>query len=159
AAAASGLAACVQKVGSRARGCYLDTGHACPPGDPAVAGALAKLPTKVTAKCPDPAPVQAVGYRAGATPARLIARLNESCQGEPAGIAARTFGGPQGALLVGAAADLKSCMGTGALESVKLVKKELKIDSACIRKAHKGDTCNLPKTAAKIAAVEGKAST
>jgi hypothetical protein len=159
AAAASGLAACVQKVGSRARGCYLDTGHACPPGDPGVAGALSKLQAKVTANCPDAPTVQAAGYGAVATPAGLIARLKESCQGEPASIAARTFGGPQGALLVGAAADLKSCMGTGALESVKVVKKELKIDSACIRKAHKGDTCNLPKTAAKIAAVEGKAST
>jgi hypothetical protein len=158
AAAGSALASCVQKVGARARKCYLDTGSACSPTDERTVQALGALQTKVLRRCPDAATVQAAGYGPFATPAALVDRLRESCLGDPATVAARTFGGPHGALLVGASSTLRNCLGTAMIESVKLLKKTLALDSACIRKAHRGYTCNLVETAAEVGAAETRAS-
>ena len=98
-AAVSALAACFAKVGEQVRLCYLKDGAACAGTDATIAGALAKLETNVERKCASPAVVQAAGFGDVATPADLVGRLQESCRGEPASLAARTFGGPQAALL------------------------------------------------------------
>src|SRR5262249_33053512 len=118
AAAGSALATCVQKVGARTRKCYLDTGAPCAPTDERSVQALAKVGQKVLARCPDAATVQAAGFGAFATPAALVDRLKEACAGDPATLAARTFGGPQGALLVGATAATRNCLETAMSESV-----------------------------------------
>jgi hypothetical protein len=159
AAAAATLGACVKRAGGRVRACYADTGAPCAATDRRVAGALAELEQKVLGKCPDAATVQAAGYGAAATPAGLVARLKESCAGDPATLAARTFGGPQGALLVGATSDTRACLDAAMREATKLVKTTLEVDSGCIRKAHRGRACNVASTAAKVAAAEAKAST
>src|SRR5262245_39563457 len=156
-AASSSLASCLLKVGGRTRTCYVDTGAPCPGTDDGTTTALAKLQKKVLDKCPDAATVQAAGFGALATPSALAARLTEACSGNPSTIAARTFGGPQGALLTGADAATKECLGSAALESVKLARRVLKLDSACIRKAHRGKTCVTSKTAARVTAAESKA--
>src|SRR5262245_44109676 len=159
AAAASGaLASCVQKVGARVRKCYLDTGQPCASSDPRTVEELAKLDRAVSRKCPSAATVQAAGYGALATPAALADRLKESCAGDPATLAARTFGGPQAVLLAGADATRLQCLGTAMLESVKLLRKTLATQSACIRKARRGKTCNTTQTAAEVGAVESRAS-
>ncbi len=132
-------------------------GHPVPSTDNGTTTALAKLQKKVLDKCPDAATVQAAGFGALATPAALAARLAEACSGNPSTIAARTFGGPQGALLTGADAATKQCLGTAMLESVKLARRVLKLDSACIRKAHRGKTCVTSKTTANVAAAESTA--
>jgi hypothetical protein len=158
-AAADALATCVKKVGEQVGGCYTGTGAPCAPTDPRVGGALAKLERRVLRKCPDGATVQAAGYGAAATPAGLIARLKESCTGDPATLAARSFGGPQGALLAGATAETRTCLGAAMLEGTKLLETTLERDGKCIRKAHRGGTCDLAATAAKVAAAETKAAT
>src|SRR5579875_2094831 len=107
---ATALVACVQRVAVAERRCYLATKAPCPPGDARVAAALAKLAHRVEGRCTT-ASVQAAGFGALATPAALVARLAESCAGEPATLAARTFGGPQAAVLVGATSADASCLG------------------------------------------------
>ena len=159
AAAAAALGACANKVGGRVRACYGATGGPCAPADAQITGALAKLERTVLGKCPDAATVQAAGYGAAAAPAGLIARLKESCAGDPASLAARTFGGPQGALLVGATAGTKTCLDTAMLQATKLLQTTIAVDARCIRKAHRGGTCNLASTAARVAGAETTAST
>ena len=97
------LSSCIARVGARMRRCYLKTGAACPPGEPWSAQAAGQgRPPGSMRECSDAATVQALGYGAAATPATVTARVQEACTGEVASIAARTFGGPQGALLAGA---------------------------------------------------------
>src|SRR5262245_45117064 len=92
-AAAKAVRTCVTNVAAEVRKCYLDTGAACSTDNAKVTGALAKLATKVLDKCPDGAAVQAAGYGTLVTPSALVTRLGETCAGEPATLAARTFGG------------------------------------------------------------------
>src|SRR5262249_11754723 len=113
-AAANALATCLQRVAKASRRCYLDTGHACPPGDTSVAKALGTLAGTVQKKCASAADVQGAGYGALMTPTSLAARLGESCAGEPATLAARSFGGPQAAVLAGATPDVHECLDTAS---------------------------------------------
>src|SRR5579871_628772 len=111
ATAASALTSCTQRVAVAVRRCYLERGGPCAPGDARVAAALANLAQRIESRC-SAAGVQAAGYGALATPATLVARLEESCTGEPATLAARTFGGPQGAALAAASSAGRSCLAT-----------------------------------------------
>ena len=158
-AAVSALAACFRKVGDQVRLCYLKNGAACPGTDATIAAALAKLETKVERKCPSGAVVQAAGFGDVATPADLVGRLQESCRGEPASLAARTFGGPQAALLASADAGMAACLGTAAQEAVKQARTQLKRYASCIKTIHKGKTCDEAGTLAKVAAARAKAET
>lgn len=155
-AAVASLASCMRRVASRARNCYLDTGGPCSSGDAKVAAALAKLQGRVLARCPDDATVQA-SYGALATPASLVGRLQEACSGEVATLAARTFGGPQGALLIGAPAETHDCLGAANLAASKLIAQALRVRSACVLRAHKNAQCNVDKTTARVAAAVAKA--
>jgi hypothetical protein len=155
-AASSALGSCVVKVGAQTRNCYIKTGQPCAATDNVTENALSKLRRTVLGRCRDATTVQAAGFGALATPAALADRLAEACSGNPATIAARTFGGPQGALLAGADAATKSCLGTAAFESVKLVRRVLKTDSACILKARQGKSCDVSDTGAKVSAAESK---
>ena len=130
------LSSCIARVGAKMKRCYLKTGAACPPAEPGTAKVLAKVATRIRARCPDAATVQALGYGAAATPATVTARVQEACTGEVAAIAARTFGGPQGALLAGADAPMITCLSKASRAALKLVKREAKLRAACIAKAH-----------------------
>ena len=157
---ASGLASCISSVGAKVRKCYLKTGQNCPSTEPGIVKALGKLATKIPAQCPDAATVQGLGYGTSATPATVVARVQEACTGEVASLAARSFGGPQGALLVGADAATLKCLSTADNEGIKLIKKEAVLRGACLKNAHAGKTCDPApsgKTALKVAAAESKA--
>jgi hypothetical protein len=156
AAAAQAVRACVTKVSGEVQKCYLDTGAACPAGNTKVSGALAKLDKSILSKCPDAATVQAAGYGALLTPAALVARLRETCTGEPATLAARTFGGPQAALLVSADAATRTCLGAAYKEAGKYLTSAFAQHAACIKKAHGGKPCDVAKTTAKVGAAETK---
>jgi hypothetical protein len=158
ATAASALVACVQRVAVAARRCYLATKAPCPPGDPRVAAALAKLAHRVESRC-TVASVQAAGFGALATPASLVARLAESCAGEPATLAARTFGGPQGAVLAGATSADASCLGAAYKEASALLKATARAQGGCIQRTHAGGSCNVASTAARVGAAASKAQT
>src|SRR5581483_11620790 len=134
ATAASALVSCVQRVAVAERRCYLATKAPCPPGDTRVAAALAKL-------------------------APLVARLAESCAGEPATLAARTFGGPQGAVLVGATSADASCLGAAYKEGSALIKATARAQGGCIQRTHAGGSCNVASTAARVSAAASKAQT
>jgi hypothetical protein len=156
AAAAKAVRACVTKVAREVRTCYLDSGAACLPSDTKVSAALAKLDKTVAKKCPDAATVQAAGYGALLTPAALAARLRETCTGEPATLAARTFGGPQAAILATADAPTRACLGSAYKEASKYLKRAAAQHAACIKKAHAGKVCDVAKTTAKVGAAEAK---
>jgi cysteine-rich repeat protein len=153
------LASCIARVGGRMKRCYLKTGAACPPEDLGTAKNLAKVAAKIGAECSDATMVQALGYGAEATPATVIARVQEACTGEVASIVARTFGGPQAALLAGADPSTTSCLSAASSAALKLVKTEATLRAKCIAKAHGiGNTCDVAGTNAKIVAAEAAAS-
>ncbi len=155
-AAAKAVRTCVAKVASAVRRCYLDTGAACAPGNTKIADALDALDARVLGRCPDPATVQAAGYGTLLTPSGLAARLREACAGEPATLAARTFGGPQAALLAGASAATRACLGDAYEATEKYVKTAAARQAACIKKAHGGKTCDTAKTTERVSDAETK---
>ncbi|MCW5891545.1 MAG: hypothetical protein KIT14_13480 [bacterium] len=156
AAVAAAATACTKKVAARTRACYLGTGDACLPGDAGVARALAKLGKKILKGCPDAASARGAGYGALVDPAAVVARTREACLGEPATLAARTFGGPQGAVLGAADPTLRRCLDTAYRQASTFLLAAYDAQRACIRKARRG-ACNVAKTAAKVATLEGKA--
>jgi hypothetical protein len=155
---ASLIASCSKTVGVRVGKCYADTGAACAPTDKTVVKALAKVDAKLLKACPDASTVAAAGFGAATTPAGLVARIKEACTGEPASLAARTFGGPQAAVLATADAALSTCLVKAYGEASKLMQLEAKTYASCLKKAHAGKTCDVAKTLAKITASEAKAS-
>jgi Pectinacetylesterase len=157
ATATAALTSCMYSVASAVRRCYLDTGSNCAPGDAHVAKPLAQLAQKVEKRCSSAAVVQDAGYGASATPATLVARLQESCAGEPATLAARTFGGPQGAILAGVSSTDKACLAAAHQQASLLLKTTARADGACIRGAHAGRTCDVARTMARVATAESKA--
>src|SRR5262249_18486120 len=156
---ARALSSCIASVGAKTKQCFLDTGAACPPGNPRTADVLAKLARRVRTGWPAAATVQELGYGAAATPETVIAHVQEACTGEVAAIASRTFGGPQGALLPGADAPTVDCLSAASSAALKLVKQEAKLRSECIAKARRqGRACDVAATDARIATAESMTS-
>jgi hypothetical protein len=155
-AAAKGLRSCFAKVATEVRHCYLDTGAACPAGDPMVAAALHKLETRVLDKCSDAASVQAAGYGTLLTPPALVARLREACLGEPATLAARTFGGPQAALLASATPGIRTCLASAYEEASRYVTVAFSTEATCLRQAHRGPSCNVARVIVRLGKAEAK---
>ena len=155
---ANALAGCVSRVNALTRRCYANTGAACLPGDAGVARAVAGLERTIGKRCAPDATAQAAGYGAVVTTAALIDRAREACLGEAATIAARTFGGPQAALLDGAAPADAACLDTAFAESGKLLVSAYRAQGACIRKAHAGGSCDTVSVASKLATLEQKAA-
>lgn len=153
---ASALATCFGKAGERVRRCYIDTGEACAAGDGKIGAALVKLSKKVQKKCSSAQIVQDAGFGAEATPADLIARLSESCRGEPTSLAARAFGGPQAAILATADATTTDCLGKAFKETLKQMRSQLKLYTSCIKSIHKPGTCDTAKTLTKVAEAQAK---
>jgi hypothetical protein len=155
---ASAVASCVSRVNALARRCYATTGATCLPGDAGVARAVAGLERTIRKRCATDATAQAAGYGTVVATAALIDRAREACLGEAATIAARTFGGPQAALLDGAAPADASCLDAAFAESGKLLVAAYRAQGACIRKAHAGGFCNTAAVANKVASLEQKAA-
>jgi Pectinacetylesterase len=141
-------------VSERLNGCYVDTGAACPQSD--FDRYLDRMSAKVEAKCSD-VDVQQLGYGPLLTVAAMTDRLREACRGEANALAARTFGGPQGAVLAGASADGVACLATAAQSTARLMRKAFAAQSRCVRTEHRGRSCNVSRLEAKIATEEAKA--
>ena len=157
--AATALRTCAKAVAKQTLRCYQQTGAACLGADAKVAAALAKLESKVLAACPDGTTVAAAGYPTLLTPAALVDRLGESCQGMPASLAARSFGGPHAAVRQAASATDKSCLDYAFVQGRKLIDYAMKQQSRCVVKTHAGGSCDPADVTAKIAAREAKSAT
>src|SRR5262249_22801036 len=151
------LQACFASVSPQVRRCYLGSGAACAPSDAKISAALGKLRASILQACPDAATVAAGGYGAAMTPAGLAGRLAEACPGDPATLAARTFGGPQAALLATADAQVRSCLGTADGAAETAIRKTVAAQASCIAKAHRGRPCDTQRTSARIALASEKA--
>lgn len=156
-AAATALRQCVQRLAAPVPECYLATGAACAPNDAAVLAVLGKLEHKVRSRCPDDAAVQAVGWGPQLTQQALVDRVREACTGAHATLAARTFGGPQAAVLDAADDTTRTCLGSAYAAGAALVTTTVKQQSGCIKRTHRGKRCNLARLEAKLAAAETKA--
>lgn len=156
-AVASAVGRCVKQVSGHVRRCYAETGATCAPGHVKIAKAVAKLEQKISDLCSDAA-AQAAGYGALATTAAVVDRAREACLGEPATLAARTFGGPQASLLQGASDDVRSCLDDAFGASAKFLTNSYRKQSACIRKTHRGGTCDVVGTNIAVAIQESKAT-
>lgn len=139
-AVARRLVACVERVAARERSCRLDDGTACA-GDRGIAAARRTLERRVRGACPTPAVVQAAGYGAAATPDGLVARVLEACAGEPATLVARTFGGPQAAVLSVADAAGRACLDTAMQEATALLTRTARAHGDCLARARRGRPC------------------
>lgn len=149
--AAKALQGCV-KLATKAQGkCYDATGTHCIVGDSNLAKALAKV-TKSTAKCGDDATVQSVGYGPTFTLAGLTDRLEQFCLAEARSIAARSFGGPQGAPSGGPLGfgSIDDCVFNAHKVGAKHLFIAAKTNSKCVQKQLKSGNCDTVKTAAKI---------
>lgn len=156
-AAASTLRQCLRTVGSATRACYLATGTACPLSDPTTARALDRLESRIRSRCPDDLTVQAVGWGPTLTRQALVDRIRVACLGAHASLAARTFGGPQGAVLMAADGPTRSCLAAAQAAASTYVATGVKLASACIRRTHRGAACDTAALAAKQAKARAKA--
>jgi hypothetical protein len=137
-------------VNARVRRCYAETGGACAASDPSIAAAVARLEATIGARCPDTASVQAAGFGAVVTPSAVADRGREACLGEAATLAARTFGGPQGALLDGATAEVRTCLDRAFAGAAGFLRASYRVQRSCLRKAHGGGSCAPLGVAARI---------
>jgi hypothetical protein len=149
------LRSCVKTVRRELGVCYDLTGAPCTGGDPKYVRALAKLQKKVVASCPDTTTLQAAGYGPALTPLGLVARLQEACVGEPAALAARSFGGPHAAALATGSITARACLQTAYDAGGSQIDLSLKALTGCVLRAHKGTGCDV---AATLDAVAGSAA-
>lgn len=96
--ASAALSQCFVDVSSATEQCYANTGSACRPQAAELVAARDQLTTSVLGDCDD-ATVQSLGYGSGLTAQGLADRLIEECEGNPASLAARAFGGPHAKVL------------------------------------------------------------
>lgn len=149
--AAKALQGCVKLATKAQEKCYGATGEHCDPSDAGLSKALDKV-AKSTGKCVDDATVQSVGYGPGFTQAGLTERLEQFCLAEARSIAARTFGGPQGAPSGGPLSNpvFAGCLFNAHKNGAKHLSTAAKTNSKCVLKQKKSGNCDTVKTADKI---------
>jgi hypothetical protein len=146
-AAAASLRACIRQANDVERSCY--TGGPCPQLD------LSDLENQVRSQCPDAA-VQGAGYGPLFTTDALVQRLLSSCSAEVASIAARSFGGPHGAVLNSAGDDERDCLGEAHRQATMFLDDALAIQSDCIEAERAGTGCDPSAVADEVAALESE---
>lgn len=151
-AAAAGLRTCVTALNEAQRDCYLSDGSACAGNDPDVTAALAALDDVVGAACPDAATVRAAGFGDAFTTDSLVGRLSASCRTEAASLAARSFGGPQGAALPDADAAERTCLTSAHQGASALISSQLALYDDCIADQRDGGSCDPAAVATEAAA-------
>jgi hypothetical protein len=156
-AAASALRRCLKTVGAATRACYAVTGGPCSSSDPTFAGAIERLEARVGSRCADDATVQAVGWGPSLTREALVARIREACLGTHASLAARTFGGPHGAVLATADGPTRKCLDDAHTAATDFILSRVKLEDACIRRTHAGASCDTARVATKVARARTKA--
>lgn len=146
--AAAALRSCFARASSRLRRCYRKTGAACLETD--LDKVRSRVEKKVTKKCTD-ATVQSLGYGPTITASSLVARLQEACVGDAKSLAARTYGGPQAAVLAAGTEEDADCLDEAYKRARILIKKAFKKQSSCVLKTRKGKTCDPASPASKVA--------
>lgn len=157
-AASDALRSCVSQVGRIEQKCYRDTGAACSSSDPKLVKQIDLVATRVLARCPDQATVQAGGYGPALTPAGLAERIQTACTGAIASLAARSYGGPHAAVRDAAFPTDQKCLDTAWKEGASLINYDLRQQSTCIRNTKAGKPCNTVDVANKLAARENTTS-
>jgi len=157
--AGKALQRCVQKAGKLHRACYQQTGSACVDADPGLVAEFDRIGEKILRKCPDQATVQAAGYGPLLTPAGLVDRIAIGCTTAVASLAARSYGGPHGAVRAAASATDQTCLDGAWKEGQNLLRDAFRRQSSCIRKVGLGRPCDTGELATKLADRESKAAT
>jgi hypothetical protein len=152
--AADDLATCVGSVDEAQRACYLGTGSACPPDAPAIATALDTLAADVSAACPNSTLVRGVGWGPSFTSGGLVTKLQAECRAEPASLAVRTFGGPQGVGLVAGSAQATACLTAAHEIGSRLLRDQLALYGKCVIDARGGGACTPNDVDATAAALQ-----
>jgi hypothetical protein len=153
---ATRLAHCFTRVSERLAECHLLAGGSCSPAS--VDRELTRLASRVAYLCSDDG-VRQLGYGPSMTTAALTERLQEACHGEVRTLAARTFGGPHGALLAGAAPATTTCLATASRATARLVREAFVAQSRCVRKVRRGRSCDPSRVDAEIAQERARAET
>lgn len=152
---ATRLDRCVRRVNEAQRTCYATSGTACAPDDSDTEDALFTLSEFVPNACRDAATVQAAGYGPSSTVDGLVQRLQSACRADAASIAARTFGGPQGAALATGTAAAE-CVNAAHEAGTEFVRHGLALYSDCIFDARTDGACVGVEAGTAAAALERK---
>ncbi|MBI3782207.1 MAG: hypothetical protein HY270_02280 [Deltaproteobacteria bacterium] len=154
------LAGCFGSVSKHERDCYLQTGQACATADAKISSALNGVARRITKSCSTSGTLETLKYGPQLTVAALVTRIQTDCLGEAQSLVARTFGGPQAALLAGPPpADTVACLKMAYTQAAQLIAGSFKLQSKCARRFHQGKTCDLTALAASIAKKDATAST
>jgi hypothetical protein len=130
--AADALANCVAQLSIAERNCYAADGRACTDASPALVAQLGALAGTVAAECPSDAAVHAAGFADSFTVAGLTTRLADACRADAASLAARSFGGPQGAAVAAADAAGKNCLNAAQQAAAALIVDDLGTYNTCL---------------------------
>ena len=123
--AAQALQVCVASVNTAQRACYSDQDVACDDGNPDIIDAQNTLQNTLEDSCTD-------GEFMGLSLDAAVGRLQADCKAQPASIAWRTFGGPQGAVLPNATPEQRSCLNTAHETVSQFFDNSLSAISACL---------------------------
>jgi hypothetical protein len=133
------------------RRCYSETGERCAGDDTDVVTAAEQLEGRVLSACPDAATVRGAGYGPLFTPETLNQRFRQAGWAEAASLAARTFGGPHGAVWSTADAEGRSCLTAAHEGASSLIRSAILAQSACVMA---GDDCEPASTNELLIALE-----
>lgn len=158
ASAVEALRQCAVGVNAALRSCYLDTGSRCPSGDPRVDDAFAALADDVRSACADDEAVRAAGFGPLFTVETLVERLESGCRAESAALAARSFGGPQGAALAGADGAGRACLGAAHEQATTFLDRATALRGDCITAVREGGACDPAMVESDVASAEGEAA-
>jgi hypothetical protein len=113
----------------------------------------------VLSNCPDSTTLAAAGFAPLVTASTLVDRLQAACTGEPATLAARTFGGPEGVVLARATQTQRSCLEKAHREASLLTTQVLSVETPCARAPVTGGTCDVAQVKGQVAIKEVNAAT
>lgn len=154
-AAEGSLRRCIDAVSRASSRCYRLTGTDCTLADPEVAQAVARIEETLRRRCRTDATVRAAGFGPVATVAGLAARLGGTCRAEVASMAARSFGGPQGAALATAGNEAeRACLRAAFRRGIRLIIGATRLQGRCVAAVRRGASCDTGRLAATTAALE-----
>jgi hypothetical protein len=158
-AAAVALRGCVGETNAATRACYLAGGTACDRNDPAIVAARAAIGEQIAAGCANDEAVRAAGYGPLFTVATLRERLEAACVAETRALAARAFGGPQGAALAAADERDRTCLASAHAQGEEILSAGQTLRTDCVAAARSGQECDPAGVEGEIARVEANAIT
>jgi hypothetical protein len=124
-AVATATQTCLFEVNAAWSDCYANGDAPCASNDPSIAQALATLDGSVRASCVD-------GQYQSLSVDALVDRLQVSCTSEAASLAARTFGGPHGAVWASGDANARACLEFAHDTASTLIDDVLAATNACL---------------------------